>query len=171
MRFFPVFILIAVSLFAAPKDLSSFNAKFDQTITDDSGKTIRYLGELWASKPQNALWVYQKPIQKSVYVTGQKITVIEPSIEQVTLRTLDNEIDFIQIVQKAKRVDDEHYTATIKGQIYNITFKNDLLSTISYSDSFDNKVLIKFLSPIQNKPIDPSRFKPLIPADFDIIKG
>lgn len=171
MRFFAVFVFIAASLFAAPKDLSSFNSKFDQTITDDNGKTIRYQGELWASKPQNALWVYQKPIQKSVYVSGQKITVIEPSIEQVTLRTLDNEIDFLQIVQKAKRVDDEHYTATVKGQTYSVTFKNDLLSTISYSDPFDNKVLIKFLSPVQNKPIDPSRFKPLIPTDFDVIKG
>lgn len=171
MRFFPLSILIATSLFSAPKDLGSFNSKFEQTIIDDSGKTIRYSGELWASKPQSALWVYQKPIQKSVYVNGQKITVIEPQIEQVTLRTLDNEIDFLQIIQKAKRLDDEHYTATVKGQTYSIFFKNDLLSSISYTDGYDNRVTIKFLTPMQNKAIEPSRFKPTIPADYDVIKG
>jgi outer membrane lipoprotein carrier protein len=171
VRFFLAALFVSASLFAAPKDITSFNAKFIQTITDDNGKTIRYNGELWASKPQNALWVYQKPIQKSVYVNGQKITVIEPAIEQVTLRTLENEIDFLSIVQKAKKVDNEKYTATVKGQTYTVTFKNNLLSSISYTDGFDNKVLIQFASPVQDKPIDPSRFKPLVPADYDIIKG
>lgn len=171
MRFFLLSLLITASVFAAPKDLSSFNSRFEQTIIDDSGKTIRYSGELWAAKPQNALWVYQKPIQKSVYINGQKITVIEPQIEQVTLRTLENEIDFLQIIQKAKRIDDERYAATLKGQNYTITFKNDSLSTISYTDGYDNRVTIKFLSPVQNKMIEPSRFKPTIPADFDVIRG
>lgn len=166
-----MYLLIAVSLFAAPKDLGSFHSKFDQTITDENGKTIRYQGEMWASKPQNALWVYQKPIQKSVYVTGQNITVIEPLIEQVTLRRLDDEIDFLQIVQKAKRLDDERYSATVNGQNYSVVFKDGILSSISYTDGFDNKVLINFLSPVQNRPVDPSRFKPLIPADYDVIRG
>lgn len=171
VRYFLAALLASAALFAAPKDITSFNAKFVQTITDDNGKTIRYNGELWASKPQNALWVYQKPIQKSVYVNGQKITVIEPAIEQVTLRTLENEIDFLSIVQKAKKVDNEKYTATVKGQTYTVTFKSDVLSSISYTDGFDNKVLIQFNAPVQNKPIDATRFKALIPADYDIIKG
>lgn len=171
MRFFLLMLCIVGTAFSAPKDISSFNARFEQTIIDDNGKTIRYSGELWASKPQYALWVYQKPIQKSVYINANKVTVIEPQIEQVTLRTLDNEIDFLQIIQKSKRVDDEHYTATVKGQTYAITFKDDVLNTISYTDGYDNRVTIKFLSALQNRPIDTSRFKPLIPSDFDIIKG
>ena len=171
VRFLPLSVILAATLFAAPKDINSFNSKFEQTITDDNGKTILYKGELWAAKPQNALWVYQKPIQKSVYVSGQKIVVIEPSIEQVTLRRLDSEIDFLQIVQQAKRVDNDHYSATIKGQTYSITFKNDTLTSISYTDAFDNKVLIRFTAPVQNKSIETSRFKPMIPADYDIIEG
>mgnify|MGYP001765763803 CR=1 FL=1 len=171
MRFFLAALLASASLFAAPKDLNSFNAKFVQTITDDSGKTIRYSGELWAAKPQNALWVYQKPIRKSVYVNAQKVTVIEPAIEQVTLRTLENEIDFLSIVQKAKKVDNDTYTATVKGQTYTVTFKGELLDSIRYTDGFDNKVLIQFNTQNANKPIEPSRFKPLVPADYDIIKG
>lgn len=171
MRFLTAFLCLAVSLSAAPKDIQSFNSKFEQTITDDNGKTIRYTGELWATKPQNALWMYQKPIKKSVFVNAQKITIVEPSIEQVTLRTLDGEIDFLQIVQQAKKMDENKYVASIKGEKYTILFNNDLLSSISYTDGFDNKVVIKFIAPIQNKPIEGSKFKPTIPEDYDVIKG
>lgn len=171
MRRFLIALSASLSLFAAPKNLSSFNAKFVQTITDDNGKTIRYSGELWAAKPQNALWVYHKPIRKSVYVNAQKVTVIEPAIEQVTLRTLDNEIDFLAIVQKAQPLGEGRYAATLKGQKYTVTFKNDVLASISYTDGFDNNVVILFNDQKQNKPIEPSRFKPLVPADYDILKG
>lgn len=170
MRFLLIAILAVTSLIGAPKDIHSFNSKFEQTITDDNGKTIRYTGELWASKPQNALWLYQKPIQKRVYINTNKITLIEPSIEQVTLRTLDDEIDFLQIVQQAKKVDDEKYIATLKGEKYTVIFKNDLLSSISFMDGFDNKIVIKFTNPSQNKGIESSKFKPIIPEDYDIIK-
>lgn len=171
MRFFFLVLISNLLLSAAPKDINSFNSKFEQTITDDNGKTIRYIGELWAAKPQNALWTYLKPIKKSVYINGNKITVIEPSIEQVTLRTLDNEIDFLQIIQQAKKIDDNRYVATVKGEKYTIVFQNDLIQTISYTDSFDNKVLIKFINPNQNKMIESSKFKPLIPDEYDLIKG
>lgn len=171
MRLLTVLFCLAVSLWASPKEITSFNSKFEQTITDDNGKTIRYTGELWAAKPQNALWMYQKPIQKSVYINAQKITVIEPQIEQATLRTLDGEIDFLQIVQQAKKVDENKYVATVKGEKYTVIFDNNLLKTISYTDNFDNKVVIKFTTPVQNKPIESSKFKPTIPEDYDIIKG
>lgn len=169
MRFLPLLCLLSLTLFASPKDMSSFNSKFIQTIIDESNKKIVYTGELWASKPQNALWVYQKPIKKSVYVNGSKITVIEPQIEQVTMRTLDDEIDFLQIIQKAKKVNDDQYSATVKGQTYTVQFKNALLSSISYQDTYDNKVTIQFTNPVQNKGIEASRYKPTIPEGFDII--
>lgn len=171
MRFLPLLLALSLSLIASPKEINTFNGKFVQTIVDDSGKKIVYNGELWASKPQNALWIYQKPIQKSVYINAQKITVIEPSIEQVTLRNLDSEIDFLTIIQKAKKIDNNRYIATVKGQNYEITFKNDLLSTIHYIDSFDNQVTIRFTDPTQNRSIDANKFKPLIPSDYDVIKG
>jgi len=170
VRFLPLLFLLSLTLFGSPKDLSSFNSKFIQTIIDDSNKKIVYSGELWASKPQNALWVYQKPIQKSVYVNGSKITVIEPQIEQVTMRTLDDEIDFLQIIQKAKKVDEEKYSATVKGQTYTVQFKNTQLASIAYKDGYDNRVTIQFTNPVQNKAIEANRYKPIIPEGFDIIK-
>lgn len=161
--------LLPLSLFAAPKDLTSFHAAFTQTILDDTKKKIIYQGEVWASTPQNALWVYKKPIQKSVYINGSKLTLIEPQLEQATIKTLDNEIDFLQIIKKAKLISGAKYSATLKGQTYFIDFSNDILSSISYSDDYENQVIIKFSNSEQNKVIDGSRFKVTIPADFDII--
>jgi outer membrane lipoprotein carrier protein len=163
-------LLSATFLFAAPKDINSFHSTFTQTIIDEHKKKIIYTGELWASKPQNALWVYQKPIQKSVYISGSRLTLIEPVIEQATIRTLNDEIDFLEIIKKAKPLDASRYSATVNNQTYLIEFSNDMLSSISYTDGYENKVIIKFLNPIANKPIEVSRFKAVIPEGFDVIK-
>lgn len=149
----------------------AFHAKFDQSITDDNGKTIRYSGELWAQKPQNALWVYTKPVQKSVYVNARKVTVLEPALEQATTRTLDDEIDFLRILSQAKRISDNEYAATINGVKYKIFLSENLPVSISYTDSFDNKIMIRFINPELDKPVAPSKLVPKIPAGFDLIQG
>lgn len=169
MRFLLFLPLCMILSHASMQDLSSFHANFEQTIIDDNKKVIRYSGELWASKPQNALWTYRKPIQKSVYINGKKLTVIEPLIEQATIRTLGDEIDFLEIIKKAKPISPTRYTATVKGQTYYVDLSNNLISSISYTDGYDNKITIKFLNPVHNQSIDSSRYKPIIPKDFDII--
>jgi len=73
VRFLPLLFALTLSLYAVPKEINSFNGKFVQTIIDDNGKKIIYNGELWASKPQNALWMYQK---HSATVKGQTYTVM-----------------------------------------------------------------------------------------------
>ncbi|MDD2829918.1 MAG: LolA-like outer membrane lipoprotein chaperone [Sulfuricurvum sp.] len=170
MRLLLVAFLSTISLFAAPKDITSFHATFSQTIIDDTKKKILYHGEIWAATPQNALWVYSKPIQKSVYINGSRLTLLEPKLEQATLKNLGDEIDFLQIIKKAKPLNASRYSATVNGQTYFIDFNGDLLSAISYSDNYENQVSIKFINPIQNQPIESSRFKAIIPADYDVIR-
>jgi len=170
MRLLFLLLLAVLPLMSSPKELTSFYAIFTQTITDEHKKKLIYNGELWASKPQNALWKYTKPIQKSVYINAKVLPIIEPTIEQATVKTLGGEIDFLEIIKKAKKVDNEHYNATVNGLTYAITFKNDALSTIGYTDSYDNRVTIKFLTPSTNQSIEAKRFKPIIPSDFDLIR-
>lgn len=171
MRFLPLTFLFALTLFASPQDINSFSSPFEQRIVDEHGKVITYRGELWAAKPQNALWSYQKPIQKSVYINAKRLVILEPQLEQVSIRSLGDEIDFLEIIKKAKRIDNDHYKATVNGQTYNIIFKNDLLNAIQYTDSYDNKVSIQFLKPTQNGTIPPSRFVPTIPSGYDVLKN
>lgn len=170
MRIFIFTLLSAFTLLAGPKDINSFHSTFTQTIIDEHKKKIVYTGELWASKPQNALWMYLKPIQKSVYINGSRLTLIEPVIEQATIRTLNDEIDFLEIIKKAKPIDASHYSATVNNQSYTIEFFNNSLTSINYIDSYDNQIIIKFLNPVINQPIETSRFKAVIPQGFDILK-
>lgn len=171
MRLFLLLFFTSLTLFAEPRDIRSFHAQFIQTIIDDSNKKLIYQGEIWASTPQNALWVYTKPIKKSVFINGSKLTLIEPQLEQVTLKNLNGEIDFLQIIKKAKPLSNSRYSANVNGEVYTIDFVGEMLSSIRYEDNYDNKVTIKFLNPVQNKPIESSVFKPVIPQDFDIIRG
>jgi outer membrane lipoprotein carrier protein len=170
MRFLLLLFLGTLTLLASPKELHSFHALFTQTVVDDHNKKIVYHGELWASMPQNALWVYTKPVQKSISINGSKLTLIEPTLEQVTLRRLGDDIDFLAIIKKAKALDANHYKATIGEQTYLIEFTNEVLSSIRYTDGYDNHVTLSFSNGTMNKPIETSRFKPIIPADFDIIR-
>ena len=171
MRFLPLSLLFTLTLFASPQDINSFSSPFEQRIVDEHGKVITYRGELWASKPQNALWSYQKPIQKSVYINAKRLVIVEPQLEQATIRSLGDEIDFLEIIKKAKKIDNDHYKATVNGETYAIIFKNDLLSAIQYSDNYDNKVIIQFLKPLHNSSIPASRFVPTIPASYDVLKN
>jgi outer membrane lipoprotein carrier protein len=171
MRLLFLLLLGSLTLIASPKELNSFHASFIQTITDEHKKKLIYTGELWASKPQNALWKYTKPVQKSVYISGSKLTLIEPSLEQATVRTLDNDIDFLEILKKSKPVNSTRYNATVAGETYNIDFTNGTLDSISYTDSYDNNVIIRFSNQVQNKPIEESRFKAIIPTNFDVIRN
>ncbi len=98
------------------------------------------------------------------------MTLVEPALEQVTLRTMGDEIDFLTILKKAKAIDATHYKATIGEQTYLIEFVNEVLSSIRYTDSYDNHVTLSFSNGVMNKPIETSRFKPIVPADFDIIR-
>lgn len=171
MRFLPLTLLFTLTLFASPQEINSFSSPFEQRIVDEHGKVITYRGELWAAKPQNALWSYQKPIQKSVYINAKRLVILEPQLEQATIRSLGDEIDFLEIIKKAKKIDNDHYKATVNGQTYSIIFKNDLLNAIQYTDGYDNKVSIQFLKPTQNGAIPSSRFVPTIPAGYDVIKN
>ena len=171
MRFLPLSLLFTLTLFASPQDINSFSSPFEQRIVDEHGKVITYRGELWAAKPQNALWSYQKPIQKSVYINAKRLVILEPQLEQATIRSLGDEIDFLEIIKKAKKIDSDHHKATVNGQTYTIIFKNDLLSAIQYNDTYDNHVTIQFLKPTHNTAIPSSRFVPAIPAEYDVIKN
>lgn len=170
MRFFVSLFFLSLSLMASPKEMRTFSADFEQRIVDEHGKSLLYRGQLWAVSPQNALWKYTKPIQKSVIIKGQKLTVIEPILEQVTIKTLENEINFFTLLQKAKKVDETHYRSSIEGINYTITFQNGTPSQISYVDGFDNQISITFSRPILNKAIDPKLFAPTIPSDYDILR-
>jgi outer membrane lipoprotein carrier protein len=166
-----IFLLIFNSLcFASIDKIDSFEADFTQSITDDKDTALTYYGHIVASKPQNALWIYKKPIMKKIYINEFKVTIIEPELEQVIVRKISSSFDIFKLIQHAKKIGKNKYLTTYKSTDFKITTKNNLIESISYTDEFSNKIKIIFQKQKQNIDIDKKTFFPNIPTEYDIIR-
>jgi len=170
MKYIIILMFLSTLSVASIKEVSSFEADFTQSITDDKNKTLVYSGHIIALKPQKAFWNYLKPVKKTIYINNSRVTIIEPEIEQVIVRHISSDIDIFKMIKNAKEVKKDIYLATYKDVKFNITIENKLIKSISYKDEFDNKIKILFTNQIQNHQIDKSIFLPTIPLDYDIIR-
>jgi len=170
MKQFFLMCILSTLTFADLQTLSSFQADFMQTITDEKGKKLSYSGTLKAEKPNSALWVYEKPVKKFVYIQEHSFTIVEPEIEQVIVRNIRNDFDFFTLIQGAKRVDKEHYITRFEGSDIFITLQGKSVKSLSYKDKFDNDVEILFSNQLENHKLSPKIFKANYPLDYDVIQ-
>lgn len=170
MKLFFTTIFLASQLLASLDSMTTFDADFVQSITDEQNKTIHYNGHIVASKPQNARWSYFKPIKKEVYINDFEATIVEPEIEQVIVRQIESNFDFFKIISKAKKNSQNSYTANYKETQFTIKMNGELIESISYKDEFENKITILFKNQKQNQAVSKTLFNPVYPLTFDIIR-
>jgi len=163
-------LVISTLAFASLDDITSFQADFTQSVTDEKNKVLKYSGNVVASKPQNAIWRYQEPINKDVYINSNAITIIEPDLEQVIIKHIKSNFDFFNMIKNAKKIEKDKYITYYRNSKFIITTNDSLIQDISYVDEFENKVKITFEKQEQNGKIDPTIFKPFIPNEYDIIR-
>jgi outer membrane lipoprotein carrier protein len=162
-------VVLTVSSYANIDNIKYFEADFTQKIKDDKNKVIQYNGHIKAAKPQYALWQYQTPVNKDVYILPNKVVIIEPDLEQVIVKKLNTNLDFFSLIKNAKKIDNNNYIASYKEKKYHIKFDKSIIKSISYKDEFDNNVEIEFKNEVQNKEIKKKAFLPNIPKDYDLI--
>lgn len=168
MKALIIFSLFFLKLFAI--EIDSFESSFIQTITNDSNKKIEYFGKLYFKKPIKILWRYEKPIKKDIFITENRVTIIEPELEQITISENFEVKNIINILKNATKLSNELYLAKYNNQKYLIYLsKNGILKKIEFRDDFNNMVEILFLNPKQNIDINDSIFKIYIDPTFDII--
>jgi outer membrane lipoprotein carrier protein len=166
-----VLSVICFDLFAFDfKSIDTYKADFSQTITNPSGKEIFYKGQLFIKKPLNILWKYQDPIEKDVYLIDQKVTIIEPDLEQAIVSKLDKQINILKVLQDGKKIDTNKYKAILHNKPYVYEVNDNKLTSITYKDDVDNHVMITFSNIVQNEALDEQRFNFNIPSYFDIIR-
>lgn len=164
-------LLIAFTLsFASLDEINSFEADFTQSVTDENNKVLSYSGSIMAAKPQNVMWDYEKPIKKNVYINTESVTIVEPEIEQVIIKEIESNFNFFNMIKNAKKTKENTFVATYKESVFTITTKNSFIKSISYTDEFENRVVITFDNQKQNESINSNVFIPKIPTDFDIIR-
>jgi outer membrane lipoprotein carrier protein len=165
-----LFIVFFISmLFGDIKNINTFEASFNQTITNELDKKITYTGKVYIKKPSLALWKYNTPVTKDIFINENKVYIIEPDLEQVTISKINNNFNMIDIINSAKKINNDKYKTIIDGMDAYIFTKNGQIKKISYTDNLANDVVIEFQNTIQNIKINKDVFKVKIPYGYDII--
>ncbi|NPA74303.1 MAG: outer membrane lipoprotein chaperone LolA [Epsilonproteobacteria bacterium] len=169
------FILFLLTLFVylsanSLQDIRTIKSDFTQTITNESNKTIRYSGKFYADADGKALWIYEKPIQKSIYYLNGKVVVIEPELEQAIFSKFENFPKILTILKSAKPKNGKLVAACCDTD-YQISVKNKKIKSISYKDKVGNSVKITFSNQEINIILDDSVFRYKIPQGYDILKN
>jgi len=166
-----IYFFTPLLVFANPfTNLETFQAKFTQSIINNSGKEIRYSGMIYAKKPYYIYWKYNNPIEKNVYLNKKEVVIIEPELEQVIVSELKEEINILQLLKDATQIAPNRYISKLNNIEYSILLQDDKLSQITYKDEIDNKIIIYFENSLQNSSLDNNIFKYSIPEEFDIIQ-
>ena len=163
------FLTSVTLLFGFADHIETFSADFVQTVTDDTNKTITYEGHLETMRPDRARWDYTSPVEKSVFIVGHTVTIIEPELEQAIVKEFRDDIDLFRILENARPLGEGVFLAEHGSQKFLIKMKGDVLQAISYLDAFENRIRIRFLHQKVNPPLEASALTPHIPEDFDVL--
>lgn len=162
-----------LSLYANANELftiKSFEATFNQEITNASNKKIIYTGQVFIKKEGKILWKYKTPIIKNVYVIKNIAIIDEPELEQVIYTQLQNDMNLIDLIKKSKKIEENLYVAQIENIDYYLYFENKNLQKVSYEDRLENSVEILFSNVKQNAKIQSDLFEFFPPEHYDIIR-
>jgi len=180
--------LLTLSINASIALPENFETNFQQSITNDKGKVIKYDGKvLFKNMKENYLdvsgqnvetsrslfkWDYTSPTQKEVCTDGTQLIVVDHDLEQVSSYMVDEGINLEEILNVAEKITNTIYKATYKDTEYMITLdSNNHLQKIVYVDNLDNGVKIIFNNMSYNSSVDITKLECNAPASYDIIKG
>ena len=156
-----------VFAFAGGIEFNTLSANFSQTVQSDDAK-ISYGGDFSATK-EHAVWHYKTPTIKNIFFSFTKVVVIEPELEQAIITNIKETPNLTAILASAKPNKNGIYEASFDDVKYYIELKNEIVSSIKYTDKLGNDVQISFSNVRKNAPVNEAIFKPVIPKSYDII--
>lgn len=168
MKKYLLFAIVTNLLGSNIQQATTFEADFTQSISN-SQKTIKYTGHLYVKKPNNLLWVYIKP-QKKVYINAQTAIIEETRLQQTIISSLDKEINFLNILNSATTIKQNLLEAKIKGVSYFLYLNEQGIEKITYKDSLENDIEIKFTNQKINHSLSDGLFKYNLPKGFDVVR-
>jgi len=166
----------------------NFKTDFQQTITNDKGKVIKYEGQVLFKNSKQVFataedinstytqslfkWSYSSPTKKEVCTDGIQLIVVDHDLEQVSNYLIDDGINLEEILKLAKAISPTDYQASYKDIEYLITMdEKKQLQQIVYVDNLDNKVKIIFKNMNYDTTVDISTLECNAPQEYDQIKG
>ncbi len=186
-----ILIILSISFLVLSAEItlpSNFTTNFQQTITNDNGKVIKYKGAVYfedivettsddsgvehSYKRSLFKWNYREPSKKEVCTDGVQLTVVDHDLEQVANYLVDEAIDLKSILSRANKLTLSDYQASYKNIEYLITLDDkNQISKIVYVDNLDNHVKIIFSNMRYNEVFNSNFLVCNAPKGYDRIKG
>ena len=170
--------------------VNTLRAEFRQTVFDADQQIIdQSRGTLFIARPGRFRWEYSVPLPQNIISDANKIWVHDIELEQVTIRNYqqtlagtpaellagDGDISEQYEVSSVESSDDYEWLL-LEPKIddtqfvdIRIGFKDDKLTTMRLTDSFERTTQLIFDELQENAPINLSLFTFDLPEDVDVI--
>ncbi len=166
-----VFVICCGRLFAWGEDIQSIQADFEQYIYNEDGANVYYKGKILGKSPNKVKWDYQMPFKKEIYMNDNKVAIYEPSLEQVSLSTLNSKSDFISIIKSAKKYEDGTYRTAVDGIEYTLVVdRENKPKSIYFVDTMGTKSELVLSNVKLNVKIDDAVFVFVAPSDVEVLE-
>ncbi len=170
MRTLILWAVLASWLLSRPIDFETLQVDFNQSVTTDSDQSIRYSGTLYLMQPDRALWIYTTPIEKSIYIRGEAVTVVEPGLFQATHMRQSTAQNILELFHKSEAIAPGKRRALFNDTPVEFTHDENFIIRLHYRDELEHNVTIEFATPQMDPWLEEALFYPDIPAGFDEFK-
>lgn len=190
--------LLAVAQPAAEKlagmlgGIQSYQALFIQYVTDQRGARVQETaGYIQAKRPNLFFWETQPPLAQRIVADGKEIWIYDPDLEQVTVKTLGEDIQNtpalllsgdVQNLQKAYEITHQQVSEKIdqfvlvpkgKDSLFEqmrLSFDKGVLTEMRLMDSLGQRTVISFSKIETNPNIPDSTFRFQVPEGVDVFR-
>lgn len=172
--------------------IKHYEARFVQTIIDaSSDRQQQMMGQLKIKRPKQFRWETEEPFPQQIISNGHRLWLYDIDLEQVTIKTLNQELDRTPAVLLSGNLDgieanfDVSQRTLAKGEVeftlkakqheanfkqFQFVFKNGQISAMHLFDQLDNLTEILFSNIQQNRALSDAHFTFLPPEGVDVIK-
>ena len=169
----------------------TISANFSQLTLAAGGTQLQEAkGEMSVQRPGLFYWHTEAPQEQTMISDGQKVTLWDPDLEQVTIKKLDQRLtqtpalllsgDVSKISESfdiSSKQAGEVMEFTLKPKTkdtlfdsLNLSFRNGMINNMRLMDSVGQRTDIVFSGVKANEPIPASKFKFVIPKGADVIQ-
>ena len=201
MLLLPVLAVTTLSAHADPKDVArltqlleksqTLTARFSQLTLDGGGTQLQETaGEMAVQRPGLFFWKTDAPNEQTIVSDGQKVTLWDPDLEQVTIKKLDprlNQTPALLLSGDVSKISDSfeitskqtsnviEFTLKPKSKdtlfdSLHLSFGNGVINNMRLIDSVGQRTDILFSGVKANEPVAASKFKFDIPKGADVIQ-
>ena len=169
----------------------TLTARFSQLTLDGSGTQLQETsGEMALQRPGLFNWHTDAPQEQLMVSDGKKVSLWDPDLEQVTIKTLDQRLtqtpalllsgdvskiseSFDISAKEAGGVIDFVLKPKTKDTLFDslrLSFRNGVINDMQLIDSVGQRTNILFTGVKANQPIAASKFQFQIPKGADVIQ-